>query len=218
MLYTILYFFSLTMFTYFGQLLTFATPNQVRYVQGRSPIHMHTPVGFLSPLKPGNHACSLFVTGHLHGAKGGALIVRCIPTHPHPPLQLLAQLLSGFINQLWSLFAGFMVPYPVRAGSGCCKGLFGACASCSSISRHSTAVQPDATGHALGLEVDEPHLANHLVSAKPMACRPAAQGAARLPAGHWQAACLARSLICKHLPPDPPVLQDPVRPGWLAAD
>jgi ABC-type multidrug transport system ATPase subunit/ABC-type multidrug transport system permease subunit len=52
--YFIIYFFSLTMFTYFGQLLTFATPNQ-----------------------------------------------------------LLAQLLSGFLNQIWSLFAGFMVPYPV---------------------------------------------------------------------------------------------------------
>ncbi|KAL4427934.1 hypothetical protein ABPG75_002023 [Micractinium tetrahymenae] len=29
------------------------------------------------------------------------------------PNQLLAQLLSGFVNQLWSIFAGFMVPYPV---------------------------------------------------------------------------------------------------------
>ncbi|KAL4442124.1 hypothetical protein ABPG77_011385 [Micractinium sp. CCAP 211/92] len=28
------------------------------------------------------------------------------------PNQLLAQLLSGFVNQLWSIFAGFMVPYP----------------------------------------------------------------------------------------------------------
>jgi len=35
-LYTILYFFSLTMFTYFGQLLTFATPNQVGWWEGRS--------------------------------------------------------------------------------------------------------------------------------------------------------------------------------------
>ncbi len=46
------------------------------------------------------------------------------PFQPHQPLQLLAQLLSGFINQLWSLFAGFMVPYPVRMGVACCKRLF----------------------------------------------------------------------------------------------
>ena len=38
------------------------------------------------------------------------------PAHlpfPRPrPLQLLALLLSGFVNQMWSIFAGFMVPYP----------------------------------------------------------------------------------------------------------
>ncbi len=50
-----------------------------------------------------------------------------------------------------------------------------------------------------------------------MACRLAAQGAARRPAG-VQLLHAWRAHSCKPLPPDPPALQDPVRPGWLAAD
>lgn len=30
-----------------------------------------------------------------------------------PRLQLLAQLLAGFLNQIFSVFAGFSIPYPI---------------------------------------------------------------------------------------------------------
>lgn len=89
-------------FTFFGQFLVFSTPNQASGVPACS-LARHGPMRSVPAQPPLSHQ-----------APSPASQPPFPPPRPAlPPLQLLAQLLSGFVNQLWSIFAGFMVPYPV---------------------------------------------------------------------------------------------------------
>ena len=73
-----------------------------------------------SPCSPtlGRAWCSAPPTRQAWGRGQGALRWRRRATDrrlppPMPRLQLLAQLLAGFLNQIFSVFAGFSIPYPI---------------------------------------------------------------------------------------------------------
>lgn len=51
------------------------------------------------------------------GKPSAGLLIAALPRPLS--LQLLAQVLSLFLNQMWSIFSGFMVPYPGGLSEAC---------------------------------------------------------------------------------------------------